>query len=124
KQRLRPTATPDRKQVERLLADLDSDTFQTRKDAFEGLQKLADLAESSLRERLDRPSTLEVRRQVERLLEAVRLGQTPEQLFSARAIQALEWMGTAESAEYLKELAGGATSRQTANAKAALSRRR
>jgi hypothetical protein len=122
KQRLRPTTAPDPNQVKQFLAELDSDDFKTRRAAFESLERLTDRIEPALRDHLKGKMSLEARRQVERLCQAAEFDQTPDCLFAARAVEALEWMRTTAAEEYLEQLARGAESRQTGDAQAALRR--
>jgi hypothetical protein len=102
---LRPVAAADPKGVAKLLADLDSDEFETRDKAARELEKLGDAAEPHLREALKGKPSAEVRRTAELLLErlegqAVRRGVL-------RALEALEYIGTPEAARVLEALARG-----------------
>jgi hypothetical protein len=123
--RLRPAPSPaDRKQVARLLADLDSEEFAVRQKAMEALQQLGERAETALREALEGKPTLELRKRIEELLEGVRIGATaPERLRDLRAVEVLEHIGTAEARAVLRTLAeGAAEARLTREAKASLQR--
>jgi hypothetical protein len=104
--RLTDDITKDSEQVEKLLLQLDAAEFKDREAADQQLEKLGLLTERRLRQVLaDKPS-LEVRRQLERLLdkcaEAVPSG---EHLRRLRALVVLEQVGSAKAVEILKELA-------------------
>jgi WD40 repeat protein len=122
---LRPVAPLDasrRRQMQRWLADLDSDTFAVRKRAAQELEGLGDLAEPALREALKRRPTPEVRRQMEAILEGSTSWSTPR-LRVARAVMVLELAGTPAARRLLQELAGGAPGALlTRQAQAALGR--
>jgi WD40 repeat protein len=124
KARLRPVEAPNARAVQRLVANLNSDEFAVRDAANQELERLGDLAEPALRAALEAKPTLEVARQIERLLN--RLGEPisdPEQLRRIRGVEVLENIGTTEAIELLKALARGApAARQTRDAKAALER--
>jgi WD40 repeat protein len=119
-------AEPER--LARLIADLDSDTFQTRQKASAELADLAEVAEPALREALKNPPSAEVRRRAEDLLEKAKT--TPydlrgERLRTWRALEALEMCATPEACEVLGTLArGDGKARLTHEAKLALDRLR
>jgi WD40 repeat protein len=114
----------DPKQVARLIADLDSDSFAARQKATEELRRLGERVESGLREALKGSLSLEARKRVKELLEGVRaLAVSPKQLRALRALEALEHIGTPEARQVLESLAKGATEvRLTQEAKASLER--
>lgn len=122
--KLKPVRPIDRLQVQRLIADLDSDLFATRNEAFHQLEKLHELAEPALRDTLSKQPSLEVRRVVEKLLqtpfeEALR----PEDLQGLRGVEALEQIGSPEAQRLLKTLANGAPgARLTREAQTSLDR--
>jgi hypothetical protein len=66
-----PAAPPDAKQLERWIADLDSDTFATRDKATQELKKLAYAAGPALRKALADPPSAEARRRIELLIDAL-----------------------------------------------------
>jgi WD40 repeat protein len=108
--------------IDRLLADLDSDTFAVRQKAMDELAKLGEVAAPALRQAWAQ-STLEKRRRLEQLLEP--LGETfplsGEKLRSHRALEVLGQMDTSEARQLLETLARGAPeARQTLEAQAAL----
>jgi WD40 repeat protein len=122
--KLRPVPAVGAKQVEALIADLNSDDYATRQKATAGLEALADLAVPALKKALAAGPSAEVRKRVGALLERVE-GQAvpPEQLRALRGIEALEHAGTAEARAVLEGLARGAPSaRLTREARASLLR--
>jgi hypothetical protein len=110
KSRLRPAPAPaDPKQVARLMADFDSEQFAVRRKAMEDLRQLAERAEPTLREAHQGKLSLEARKRVEELLEAVRTSAvSPENLRNLRAVEVLEHLGTPDARQVLKTLADGA----------------
>src|SRR5207245_1586488 len=93
RKRLQPIASPDKKEVGRLIDNLSDNSFQVRQQAYSKLQGLGDLAVSALRQRLAGNPSPEVKQRIEKLLVAAR-GWSVDQLQVLRAIQALEYMGT------------------------------
>jgi hypothetical protein len=122
--KLQPVRPMDRLQVQRLIADLDSDLFATRNEAFHQLEKLHDLAEPALRETLSRRPSLEVRCAVEKLLQKpLETALHPEELQELRGVEVLEQIGSSEAQRLLKTLAeGAAEARLTREAQASLDR--
>jgi hypothetical protein len=123
--RLRPASPVDAKFLARLIADLDSDTYDERERATEKLQLLADQAASALRQALKGNISLELRRRIHALLQGL-ITQAPpsERLRQLRAIEVLERADTAAAWRVIVDLAGGvADARLTLEAKAALNRR-
>jgi hypothetical protein len=122
--RLRPARALAAK-VKDLLADLDSDEFARREKATESLRQLGASAQPALRKAYQSSPSLEVRRRAGQLLdELARRVLSPEELREVRAVEALEYCGTAASRELLETLSRGAPeARLTQEAKAALARR-
>jgi hypothetical protein len=122
-ERLTPLAAPTRETVDRLIADLDSDNFETRKNAVKELQALADVARDQYEKALVSRSA-EARRQLEALItEHKNQLPTPELLRGLRGIEALEMMGTVEARKVLEALSRGApAARLTQEAAASLAR--
>jgi hypothetical protein len=117
-----PVLTDER--LQQLLADLDAKEFAKRDAAMTKLGKAIELAEPALRKLLEKPVTLEQRRRAEKLLESLdrQYQQFPSpRLRSERAVQVLQWIGTAGAREVLQELSGGdARARLTRLARAAV----
>jgi hypothetical protein len=126
RERLRPVMAPDPRQLANLVANLDSEDFETREKASAALAELAELAGPQLRKKLAEGPSAEGTRRIKVLLERLAdpLGTPPPQARRARrAVEVLEQTGSREAREILKELAGGAESAPlTRDAKAALER--
>jgi hypothetical protein len=105
-ERLHPITPLDerqQKQVERLLADLDKESFTARQRAETELEKMGPAIEPALRKVLDDKPSLEVRRRIEKVLEKM----TDERLRTLRALEAIEYMNTPEARRLLESLANG-----------------
>jgi RNA polymerase sigma factor (sigma-70 family) len=102
--------------VERLLADLDNDSFAVREKAEAELVKRGPSVERALRKALEGKPSPEVRQRVESVLEksAVWSG---ERLRALRALEAVEHMNTPQAKQLLGALGGGAPSWLTAQAR-------
>jgi hypothetical protein len=124
KDRVRPATPVDPKRLTRLLGDLDSDSFEVRRQAQSELEELGELAEAALRKALTGDPSLEVRQRVERLLDNL-TGQVPQagQLRDLRAVELLELIGSSEAWQLLQALAKGAPeARLTREARSAVRR--
>jgi RNA polymerase sigma factor (sigma-70 family) len=124
KERLRPASPPDAKRVARLVADLQSERFEVRRQAEAELEGLGELAGPPLRKVLDGDPPLDLRQRVQRLLRRLS-GLVPAAglVRDLRAVELLELAGGPESRQVLEALAGGAAgSRVTREAKAAARR--
>jgi hypothetical protein len=94
------------RRIARLVEDLDSDQFATRRRAVQELERLGELAEAALRKALDGQAGAEVRRQARQLL--ARLGgpvRPGPVLRGLRAIEVLEYIGTTQARRQLERLA-------------------
>ena len=125
--RVRPVAaltTPQRKQVEQWLRELDDDHFAVRENASTKLGRLGEAILGPLNRVLAGDPTLEVRRRALRLLEqleGVRLSGSA--LAVLRAVEVLERIGTPEAVAILKTLSAGLPeARLTREASASLER--
>ncbi|MHB1426457.1 MAG: hypothetical protein ACYC3I_25125 [Gemmataceae bacterium] len=106
---LQPIASPDRSRVARLLAVLDSEVFEKRRQASDALLQLGELVEPYLRKTLEENPTLELRRRVLMLLEQIeRQATSPQALRILRVTAILERINDDESRALLQRLAGGA----------------
>jgi hypothetical protein len=124
KEHMQPVKPVDDKTVAALLADLDSENFEKRKTASEGLTNLAELVAPALRKALEAKPSLETTQRLESILHTLE-NQTVSgpQARDLRVIEVLEQCGTAEAREVLGTLAKGAEiARVTREAKAALGR--
>jgi len=105
--RFRPAATPADAALAALLKDLDSDLFARREEADRKLREHGAKAEPALRRVLAGNPPLEMKRRIERILEAIpppvlRLPLTGETLRGVRAIEVLERSGTHEARQHLR----------------------
>ncbi len=122
--RVRPYPTAPAEVTRKLLADLDSDSFEVREAAVKQLQEMGLQAEPALREALQAKPPLEQRRRIEAILAG--LSEIPEkpateELRQLRALIVLERMGTVEARGLLREVAQGPPSaRLTRQAQACL----
>lgn len=113
-------------EVKQLLADLDARSFQVRTKARERLLQLGRFLEPALRGMLESKPSLEVRRRVEDILDAVtRAGLNPEGVQVLRGVELLEMVGTEAATKVLGELATGSPAcTLTREAQASLNRLR
>lgn len=113
-----------RERIPTLLADLDSDEFTQREKATRELQQLGEATEPALRNALKNKPSLEVRKRIESLLEAIEERETsPQRLRTVRALQVLESIGTPKARQVLEGLSqGAADARLTQDAKAGVRR--
>jgi hypothetical protein len=127
KERVRPVAALTaelRRQVDRLVTDLDNDDFEVREKATADLEKLGESVVPAMRQALRNKPSPEVARRLEKLLQphdrkAGEAGSSRE----LSAVAVLEYAGTAEAKEMLAALAKGqAGARLTDEAQAALRR--
>jgi WD40 repeat protein len=125
-EQLSPSAPVDGRAVSRLVAELDSERFETRDEATRQLGQFRDLAESALRQALQSQPSLEKRRRIERLLEKVasyREEPPPDRLREARVLETLELMDAEAARPLLLRYSRGAPEADlTRGAKAALER--
>jgi WD40 repeat protein len=124
RERLKPVPTVDTRRIAQLIADLDSDSFDVRKQATAELEKVGELAETALEQVLAGQPSLEVRQRAEALLDRLRMAVTsPEQLRQLRAVEVLEQTSTPEARGLLEKLAEGAPeARLTRDAQESLAR--
>jgi WD40 repeat protein len=123
RQRIKPVEPADVQRVERLIRDLDSEDFETRAKATEGLEKIVDGAEPVLRKKLTEKPALEMKQRINQVLSKLEPAASGDRLRALRAVQVLEYTGTPEAEEHLRALAKGvAEARLTREAKAALDR--
>jgi WD40 repeat protein len=123
KERLRPAAAADAKQVARWVADLDADDFAVREAAAAELAKLGEQARPALEAALKNQPPQDLKRRVTELLKNLDERTFPAELVrELRALEALEKIGPA-AVKFLEALASGAASDpRTQDAKAALER--
>jgi hypothetical protein len=100
-----PTVKPER--LRELLGRLDNRQYRVRLAAQDALRKLHREAVPALRQALQRPTSLEARRRLERLLEQAAV-DTPEEVRVRRALEALSVMRDPGARRLLGSLARGA----------------
>jgi WD40 repeat protein len=123
KERLRPATPADPGRLARLLSELQSDRFESRRQAIAELKELGELAEPALRQALSGDPSLSLRQRLDRLLNFVGKAPAPEKLRELRAVEVLEWIGNPDARQVLESLAGGAaTARLTRQASSAIQR--
>lgn len=103
-EQVRSTATVAAQRVKKLIADLGSEKFALRDHATIELRKLGEIAWPALRLALSTLPALEERRRIENLLASAGLIQSPDALRTFRAVEALEYCGTAEARKLLQGL--------------------
>jgi RNA polymerase sigma factor (sigma-70 family) len=104
--RLKPERI-DAGQVQKLIADLDSQVYKTRQAATAQLARLAETAEPALQKALRSNPPLESRRRIEGLLTKLEAGLSAEALRGRRALEVLERIGNGEARAWLRTLADG-----------------
>jgi WD40 repeat protein len=110
--RLRPVPAPDDNGVARLIAELDSDVFETREHATKELDTLEQAGLGFYRKALEAKPSAEVRRRLAALVDKYSdpwRDPAPERLRSLRSLEVLELAGTTEARQVLKTLARGAS---------------
>jgi hypothetical protein len=108
KSRLHPAQKPGHRQLEELIARLDSDSAVARESATVELQKLELLAEPHLRRALEAEPSLEKQRRIEHLLELFDLAHSEQRRQMVRTIELLEEINDQESRKLLRVLGEGA----------------
>jgi hypothetical protein len=120
---LRPVTAADGERIRKLVANLDSDEFRTREQAFKELLDLGLAARPALKAAQEKKPSAEMAGRVEQLLaKVVGPPSSGESLRTGRALAALEMKGTPAAAGLLRELAAGADGWLTAEARAAVNR--
>jgi hypothetical protein len=119
-----PMAAPEKPSIAELVRQLDDDDFQTRERAKKVLIERGVGIVPKLRAYLNGSPSVEVRSQLERILEHFSTtGHTPQELRALRAVAVLSRIATPASRELLTELADGLEIwPATSAAKAALGR--
>jgi WD40 repeat protein len=103
-----PGSPPEPREIARWIADLDSDSFQTRQQATRALREIGRIGESAMEEALKGTPSLEQKRRLEELLRRLhRTGVAAEMLRPVRALELLERICTPEARRLVEELAAG-----------------
>ena len=125
KEKLKPAIIDD-KQVQKLIQELDDDSFRVRDRATAELEGLGELALDALRKAASATKSPEVQRRLKDLLDRGEPFPFPvsgERLRALRAIRLLEQIGTPAARAVLERMANGAPmARVTIAAKASLER--
>jgi hypothetical protein len=95
----------DAGKLDKLIADLDADTFATRETAETELQKLGQAAQAALEKAFQNTKSAEARMRIERLLE--QLKEQSAQTQARRAMEVLVALKTPEAKEVLEALGKG-----------------
>jgi hypothetical protein len=124
REHLKPAAVPDLKRIDRYLADLDSDDYNTRTRATEALALLGAAAEPALKKALAGARSAEVRRRLDELLGRLKAKElSAVAVRQVRAVEVLERLDPREARPLLEALArGNPEDRLTREARAALRR--
>jgi RNA polymerase sigma factor (sigma-70 family) len=104
--KLRPAPVPTEADLDRVVKQLDADSFDEREKAMAELERFGPNAVSGVKARLDRAPSQEVRTRLTRFLDKY-TGPNPYQLRCIRGAATLEAIGTAEAKALLAELARG-----------------
>lgn len=98
-------ALPAPEQIRAWLNDLDSDDFQVRERATNGLADAGKAAEPAMRKAQPAKKSLEFQRRIENILDDLGRKPLPPHLLQARrAVQVLEMIGTDDARKTLEEL--------------------
>ncbi len=122
--KIKPEAPLDPKQVQRLLADLDSDQYAERERASKALGALGHQVKPYLEEAIKTAKSTEVHDRASKILAALQAAPAaPQELRQLRAVLVLELIGDDESKNLLNKWANGpAAALLTEEASAALKR--
>jgi len=106
-----PATAPAIEGLDRLIADLDSDDWQTRERATDELKRMGGRVHPALRERLARAASAEVRMRIRMVLDAGAekkpAAADPKLLRRMRALRALELIGSDAAGGLAARIAGG-----------------
>jgi RNA polymerase sigma factor (sigma-70 family) len=123
-ERLQPEKPVEEARLNRWIADLDSEQFKVRKQAYQELEERSEMAEAALRKALAGARSPEAQQRLASLLHKVEAHiWSPKQLLALRATEVLEHIGTVEANQVLQTLANGTPEgRLTQEAKASRER--
>jgi WD domain, G-beta repeat len=109
--------------VRQLIAELDNDRFQIRRQASRDLRSLGELVEPILRQAIRQKLSLEARHRIEELLAQLEEPvASPDRLRVFRGVEVLEALRTPEAMSVLEKLACGAPAWPASEAQLALGR--
>jgi hypothetical protein len=124
RKKVKPGEEKKANEIEKLIADLDNDNFETRKSAEADLTKLGSQAKAALQRALKNKPSLDVSKRLEELLAKLEDNpMPPEQARLLRGVEILERIGDKDACQMLETLAKGAIEHPLSDeAKAALQR--
>src|SRR5262249_45702498 len=100
---LKPAGASDRARLERLLEQLDDDSFARREKASEEMEKMGVAAVPLLKKAQEKSASVEVRTRIRRLLGVLEgPGARDQTLREARGVEILEHIGDAEARRLLQ----------------------
>jgi RNA polymerase sigma factor (sigma-70 family) len=106
---VRPGPPVDTARFNRLVADLNSDSFAVREKASAALATLEELAEAAMQAALKKPESAEQAARLKGLIRKLHEAEpSRRRLHALRAVEVLEWMGGREARQVLEEWADGA----------------
>src|SRR5262249_47924671 len=122
--RVKPAEGTEQTRIDKLIAALDSESFDDRFKATQALEGFGEQAADALRKALLAKPSFEVPKRIEELLQKLETHTlTGERLRTARAVEVLELMSGNDNKALLEKLAAGAEGAWlTTEAKAALER--
>jgi hypothetical protein len=104
---VRPVPRLDAAELERIIADLDSEVFTKRQKATSDLDKLGRPAALVVRHRMEKVSSLELKRRLANFASRYETGLLPEEIRAVRVLEFLENFGDLAVREVVGELAAG-----------------
>jgi RNA polymerase sigma factor (sigma-70 family) len=104
--KLQPAPVPTDADLDRLVKQLDAESFDEREKAMAELERFGPNALAGVKARLERKPSLELRNRLTRFLDKYS-GPNPYQLRCVRGVATLEAVGTADAKAFLAELARG-----------------
>jgi WD40 repeat protein len=119
-----PVASPDAAKLKAMIDALGGEEFQDRERAMADLERIGNPALPALRQTLRTTESAEAVARIGQLIDRIsNVKLSAEELRRLRAVEVLEWIGSAEAKKLLEVWASGAEgSRLTIEAKAALQR--
>jgi hypothetical protein len=124
RERVKPIARVDLARLDKLIRDLDHETFSVREQAKLELETISELAHGAIVAAIPKSKSVQTRRSLQQLLQRLdRWPLIPENTRTLRAVEALERIGDKAAVEFLRDLARGSPhAHLTAEATLALSR--
>jgi len=119
---LKPGTPLDAKAIAKLIADLDSEKFEERESATEGLVRAGKAAEEAVKKALENKPSAEAKQRLELVVSKLSgsLGPNLEEVRAARIVELLEKVGTPQAEKILEEIVKGGDGLLAAEARPAL----